>query len=89
MILSLSSGFLDKARNIRKNKLDSSKLKLLCFKGYCQESEMTPHRVEGNICKSYSGSLYPAATSKMLHNSKSRFVERGQSLVFGCEYFLI
>lgn len=55
MILSLSSGFLDKARNIIKNKLDSSKLKLLCFKGYCQESEMTPHRVEGNICKSYSG----------------------------------
>lgn len=54
MILSLSSGFLDKARNIRKIN-DSSKLKLLCLKGYCQESEMTAHRVEGNICKSYSG----------------------------------
>lgn len=46
---------LRQGKKHKENKLDSSKLKLLCLKGYCQESEMTAHRVEGNICKSYSG----------------------------------
>ena len=50
-------GMIQKERAREETKignLESSKLKLLSFKGHYQESEKTTHSMGENVCKSYT-----------------------------------